>query len=42
MWNGRSYVIAIDYDRYFIYKHCHFDTSNRKYVKFECYKYVKK
>jgi len=33
-WNSTGYievthsVLAIDYDRYFIYKHCHFDTSN--------------
>ena len=42
MWSGRSYVIAIDYDRYFICKHCHFDTSNRTYVPFECHKHVTK
>ena len=36
LWNGRFYVIAVDYDRYVIFKHCPFNSTQRKYVPCEC------
>jgi len=36
MWNGEGYVIAVDYNRYVIMKHC--SLSKRKHVPYECFK----
>jgi hypothetical protein len=30
MWSGRFYVIAVDYDRYVIFKHCTTESNKRK------------
>jgi len=38
MWNGRAYVIAVDYKRYIIAKFCSLNLSERKYVHCECFK----
>jgi len=38
--NGRSHVIAIDYDRYFIGKHCADEAHEGKYVPLECYRHA--
>jgi hypothetical protein len=38
-FNGRSHVIAVDYDRYFIGKHCLDEEHEGKYVLLECYKH---
>jgi hypothetical protein len=41
-WNGRYYVMAVDYESYVILKGCPFNTNERKYVPCEWYKYVTK
>ena len=38
IWNGRYYVIAIDYEYYVIFKHCPVDSNQRKYVLWVCFK----
>ena len=38
--NGRSHVIAVDYDRYFIGKHCTDEAHECKYVPLECNKHT--
>jgi len=38
MWSGLVRIIAIDYDRYYIYSHCRHGTNERKYVPLESYK----
>ena len=35
-WNGHAIILEIDYDRYFILKHCPFKSNKRKYAPFEC------
>jgi len=32
MWSGRYYVLAIDYDRYLIAKHCPIKSNKCKYM----------
>jgi hypothetical protein len=35
IWIGRHYVIAVDYPRYVIIKHCPIDSNKRKSVSCE-------
>ena len=37
-WNGNAIILGIDYDRFFIFKHCSFGSNKRKYVPFESFK----
>jgi len=32
IWNGQAYVVAVDYDRYVIIKHCPVKLSKHKHV----------
>jgi len=42
MWSGRFYVLAIDYDRYAILKHCPFESDQRKSVPCKYFAYITK
>ena len=40
-WNGLSCVLAVDYDRYVIIKHCNYKSNKRKYLLPESFKCMK-
>jgi len=37
---GRNYPIAVDYDRYLIYKYCFSDSNQRKSVQFIYFTFI--
>jgi hypothetical protein len=42
LWSGPFYVLAVDYDRYWICKHRPFNSNESKYVICEYFKCVTK
>ena len=37
-WNGKAYIVAIDYSHYYIGKLCSVGLNKGKYVSCECFK----